>query len=86
LFQDIAILGGQLVIHPIRLANNDYSSDLVFWKSAPKPESLNFDGTAVQQLSVTFDAYVDDRYKDEVSLLAIAGLSGADWTSKDMDA
>lgn len=86
LFQDIAILGGQLVIHPIRLASDDYSSDLVFWNSAPKPESLNFDGTAVQQLSVTFDAYVDERYKDEISLLAIAGLDGADWTSKDLDA
>lgn len=86
LFKDIAILGGQLVIHPIRLANEDYTSDLVFWNSAPKPESLNFDGTAVQQLSVTFDAYVDERYKDEVSLLAIAGLDGADWTSKDLDA
>lgn len=86
LFKDIAILGGQLVIHPIRLADSDYSSDLVFWNSAPKPESLNFDGTSVQQLSVSFDAYVDERYKSEVSLLAIAGLNGADWTSKDLDA
>jgi hypothetical protein len=85
LFQDIAVLGGQLVVHPIRLPSSDFSRDLVFWNSAPKPESLNFDGTSVQQMSTTFEAYVDERYKDEISLLAIAGLNGADWTSKELD-
>ena len=86
LFQDIATLGGQLVVHPIRLPASDYSRDLVFWNSAPKPESLNFDGTAVQQMAVTFEAYVDERYNSKINLLCLAGLNGGDWTSKDVDA
>lgn len=77
LFQDLGILGGQLVVHPQRLPDNDYSRDLVLWASAPKPESLNFDGTALQEAPTTFTAYIDERYIDALSLYAIG-----DWTNR----
>ena len=77
LFSDLSLLGGQLCAHPQRLPINDYSRDLIFWSSAPKPDSLNFDGSALQELSTTFTAYVDERYKEEIRLYAIG-----DWTNK----
>ena len=77
LFQDLAVLGGQLVVHPQRLPDNDYSRDLILWASAPKPESLNFDGTALQEAPTTFTAYIDDRYIDALKLYALG-----DWTNK----
>ena len=77
LFQDLSVIGGQLVVHPQRLALTDYSRDLVLWSSAPKPDSLNFDGSALQQISTSFTGYVDDRYKQKINLYAIGP-----WTEK----
>lgn len=75
LFQSLKELGGRLVLHPQRLPLTDRSSDFVFWKSAPKPESINYSGTDVQTLNVTFTAYLDDSKPAEVNLYAIG-----DWT------
>ena len=81
LFQALDELGGQLILHPIRLAVTDKSSDVVFWKSAPKPESLNFDGTAPQELAVSFTAYLDSAYNSAINL-----YSRGDWTQKGLRA
>jgi hypothetical protein len=70
LFQSLDDLGGQLILHPIRLPDSDYSSDVIFWKSAPKPQSLNFDGTAPQALSVEFMAYLDVSKDKKINLFA----------------
>lgn len=77
LFQDLSVIGGQLVVHPQRLSLSDYSRDLILWSSAPKPDSLNFDGTSLQQLSTTFTGYLDERYKEKINLYAIGP-----WTEK----
>lgn len=79
LFQDLSVLGGQLVVHPQRLALSDRSRDLVLWSSAPKPSSINFDGTALQQLSTSFTGYLDERYNKKVNLYCIG-----EWTEKDV--
>ena len=81
LFQALDELGGQLILHPIRLAVTDKSSDVVFWKSAPKPDSLNFDGTAAQEMAVTFTAYLDGAYDSKINL-----YSRGDWTQKGLRA
>lgn len=78
LFQDLSVLGGQLVVHPQRLPLTDRTRDLVLWSSAPKPDSLNFDGTSLQQLSTTFTGYLDERYNTKVNLYCIG-----EWTDKD---
>lgn len=77
LFQSLDDLGGQLILHPIRLPDTDFSSDVIFWKSAPKPQTLNFDGTAPQTLAVEFTAYLD-RSKDKKINLFLRG----DWTQE----
>lgn len=81
LFQSLDDLGGQLILHPIRLADSDRSADVIFWKSAPKPSSLNFDGTAPQVMAVEFTAYLDQSKNKAVNLFA-----KGDWTQSGIDA
>lgn len=80
LFQSLDDLGGQLILHPIRLASDDYSSDVIFWKSAPKPQTLNFDGSAPQVMAVEFTAYLDVSKDTSINLFA-----KGDWT-QDLEA
>jgi hypothetical protein len=77
LFQSLDSLGGQLILHPIRLPADDFSSDVIFWKSAPKPQTLNFDGTAPQTLAVEFTAYLDLSKNPKINLFA-----KGDWTQE----
>jgi len=77
LFQSLDDLGGQLILHPIRLPDTDFSSDVIFWKSAPKPQTLNFDGTAPQTLTVEFTAYLDLSKDKKINLFA-----KGDWTQE----
>lgn len=81
LFQALDELGGQLILHPIRLADSDKSSDVIFWRSAPKVDTVNFDGTAAQELGVTFTAYLDRNVNTSVNLYA-----RGDWTQKGLRA
>ena len=80
LFQSLDDLGGQLILHPIRLPDSDLSSDVIFWKSAPKPQTLNFDGTAPQVMAVEFTAYLDLSKDKKINLFA-----KGDWT-QDLEA
>lgn len=75
LFQNLFDLGGKLILHPIRLPSADRTEDVVFWKSAPKPESISYSGTEQQGMSVTFTAYNDTSKPEEISLWA-----QGDWT------
>jgi hypothetical protein len=68
LYSNLFDLGGKLILHPIRLAASDKTEDIVFWRSAPKPSSVNFSGTDQQQLDVSFVAYNDTTKPDAVSL------------------
>lgn len=71
LFESLKASGGKLIIHPQRLPLTDRSRDFVFWISAPKPESINYSGTDVQVLNVTFTAYLDEAKPAEISLFEI---------------
>lgn len=66
---------GKLVLHPVRLESTDLSRDVVFWKTVPLPESINYDGTDTQAMSVSFEALVDEEITEEISL-----FSFGDWT------
>src|SRR6056297_1628578 len=81
LFQALDELGGQLILHPIRLTDSDKSADVIFWRSAPKVDSLNFDGSAPQEMAVTFTAYLDRGTNTAVNLFA-----KGDWTQKGLTA
>lgn len=77
LFQSLADLGGNLILHPLRLASTDKTYDVFFPKSAPKPSSLNFDGTAPQAMAVEFTAYLDRSIDDKINL-----FFKGDWTQE----
>lgn len=74
-------LGGQLILHPVRLPLSDKSADVIFHRSAPKVQSLNFDGSAVQEMPVTFTAYLDQNFNSAINLFA-----KGDWTQKGLRA
>lgn len=63
-------LGGKLILHPVNIASSDRTRDVVFHKCLPAPESINFDGTDTQAMSVTFNAYVDDSKDASINIFA----------------
>jgi len=63
-------LSGKLILHPIRLAENDRTRDLVFHKCLPLPESINYDGTDSQAMNVLFDAFVDESKDGSINISA----------------
>jgi hypothetical protein len=63
--------GGKLILHPVRLAESDRSRDVVFHKTVPVPESLNYDGTDTQALACSFNALVDETKRAEISVYSI---------------
>jgi hypothetical protein len=75
LYQLMSELGGTLILHPIRLLDSDKSGDYIFHKCAPMPQDINFSGTEVQTLNVTFKAYLDSGVNKKINLFAIG-----DWT------
>jgi hypothetical protein len=81
LYRSLNELGGMLIIHPIRLASSDKSSDVVLWKCAPKPQSLNFDGESAQVMPVEFTAYLDASVNTAINLFA-----KGDWTQTGLEA
>lgn len=62
---------GKLILHPVRLASTDRSRDVVFHKTLPLPESLNYDGTDSQALSASFNALQDDSKDSKISIFSI---------------
>ena len=62
---------GKLILHPVRLPESDRSKDIVFFKATPLPESINYDGTDTQAMSVSFDAFVDDTKDSRINVWAM---------------
>ena len=81
LFQSLFELGGQLILHPIRLPEDDYSHDTVFWKSAPKVQGESLSGTDLRNAEIEFVAYVDATKDKGINLFA-----KGDWTQDGLDA
>src|SRR6056297_1571270 len=81
LFSSLDLLSGQLILHPIRLADSDKSADVMIWRCAPKVDAQSFDGSAISELSVSFTAYLDRTYNTSINLLA-----RGDWTQKGLTA
>lgn len=78
LYSNLFDLGGKLILTPIRLVGTgDKTEDIVFWKSAPKPASINYSGTDVQGMEISFVAYNDESKPSEISLFA-----QGDWTQE----
>jgi len=65
---------GKLILHPVRLVATDRTRDVVFHKCVPLPESINFDGTDTQTMTVGFEAFVDETKASEINV-----FSFGDW-------
>lgn len=70
LYQSFFDLGGELVLHPTRYPASDRSRDIVLWKSAPKPGSINFSGEEAQVMEVTFTGLQDRTLNSNINLFA----------------
>lgn len=75
LYSSFFDLGGELVLHPTRLAASDKSKDITFFKSAPKPSSINFSGEEPQSMEVTFTALLDSDVQEAIRLMAFGDSS-----------
>lgn len=75
LFQNLFDLGGKLILHPLSNDAADKSEDVIFWRCAPKPASINYDGVNQQGLSVEFTAYLDRSKPAAINIFA-----QGDWT------
>jgi hypothetical protein len=73
--QSLIALAGKIVLHPIRLPLTDRSRDIMFWKTAPNMNTINFSGSEVQGAEFEFGSYLDANIAKEVNL----GVKG-DWT------
>lgn len=76
-YSSLADLGGQLILHPIRLDDNDHSADVIMHKCGPLVADINYSGTDQQVLNVSFKAYIDDTVNSAINQLAIG-----DWTQE----
>jgi hypothetical protein len=70
LYESFFDLGGQLILHPTRKDASDRSYDITFWKSAPKPSSINFSGEEPQVMEITFTALADRGVNSAINLMA----------------
>ena len=75
LYSSFFSLGGELVLHPTRLAASDKSKDITLFKCAPKPASINFSGEEPQVMEVEFVALADRSVNDAINLMAFGDSS-----------
>ena len=68
-------VGGELVLHPVRLEASDRSRDITFHKTVCNPESINFDSTEKQAMSVTFTALLDESKDSRINLFTFGDSS-----------
>jgi hypothetical protein len=65
------IQAGKLILHPVRLASNDFSEDLCFWRAYALPESLVFSGENPKTLSVTWKIYQDENIDSNINIFSV---------------
>lgn len=67
--KNLLTLGKELLLKPVNSAA-DNSRNLTLFKTAPLPESINFSGTELSAMSVTFQAYLDSTKNAGINLFA----------------
>jgi hypothetical protein len=70
LYQSMFNYSGRLVGHPVRNPATTISEDIVMLNTAPKMESINFSGAAIQEATFLFTAYKDANAAEEINLVA----------------
>ena len=70
-FTGVLAAAQKLVLHPVALADDDYTQDFVAWKAYPMMESLVKSGENPQTVQVTFKIFPDTSKADAIRLIAI---------------
>lgn len=70
LYQSMFNYSGRLVGHPVRNAMSVIAEDIVMLNTAPKMESINFSGSAIQEATFLFTSYKDANAAEEINLVA----------------
>lgn len=70
LYQSMFNYSGRLVGHPVRNAATVINEDIVMLNTAPKMESINFSGAAIQEATFLFTSYKDANAAEEINLVA----------------
>lgn len=65
----------KLRLHPVVLADSDYSRDVTFWKADAALDNLTFSGDKVFMLPVSFEIYKDTSKPAQVDMMAIGDSS-----------
>lgn len=60
---------GRLTLHPVRLASNVLTDDITIWKCVPSAESINYSGTDLQTMALTFNSLIDSNKSINVNLM-----------------
>jgi hypothetical protein len=74
-FKNATSFAGELVLKPLSTLAGDNSRNITFWLCAPVPSSINFSGTDVQAMSVTFKAYFDQTKNSKVNMFVFGDSS-----------
>lgn len=61
---------GRLVGHPVRNEDSNIDEDVTMLLTAPKMNSINFSGGAIQEADFLFTSYKDANAPDEINLVA----------------
>jgi hypothetical protein len=67
--KDFYTVAGTLVLHPVALADNDYSRDVTIPKCAALPSSITYSGTDKSSFEVTFSALLDTTLNGKINLM-----------------
>lgn len=67
-FQNMKQYSGELILKPSGASDN--SENFHFWKSYPTPESITFQGDALNELSIVFKVFRDSTKNSAVNLFA----------------
>ena len=70
LYQSMFSYAGRPVGHPVRNAASVINEDICMLSTAPKMESINFSGAAIQEATFLFTAYKEAAAAEEINLIA----------------
>lgn len=74
-FKSFFDLGGELVMHPSRLAASDRTRDITIPLCVPNPESINFTSTETQKMEVTFEGLLDASKNSNINMFVFGDSS-----------
>lgn len=71
----------KLILHPVNLADTDYTRDWCFWKAYPLIDTITFSGENPETMSISFEVYIDDSRPTNIRMFSIGDHTQAGITA-----